>query len=182
VKPVPLDVGAINAERFWAKVSVGDHGDCWEWKANKTNGGYGLFSVKRILKPAHRIAFALTYGRDPGQKYILHDCDNPGCCNPAHLYEGTQADNMRDMVARGRENPSRRGITHCFHGHIFSLENTWIDKRGRRHCRTCNRERQRARKARIRRGDYGERFANTSQEERDQMVANIERWADKRGV
>jgi len=58
-------------------------------------------SFRGKLWGAHRVAFTFHHGREP-QKYVLHSCDNPGCCNPAHLREGTQLENMRDMNERGR--------------------------------------------------------------------------------
>jgi hypothetical protein len=93
------------ATRFWSKVSKGDPDDCWEWSACRLPGGYGRFSVSdgrpQVYQYAHRIAWELTHG-SPGPKQVLHRCDNPACCNPAHLFLGTQKDNMLDKVAKGR--------------------------------------------------------------------------------
>ena len=93
-------------ERFWQKVRVGGPNECWPWIGGTGHFGHGTFMVdgkRRKWRPAHQIAFELHHGRPvtPGL-FVLHDCDNPPCCNPAHLYEGTQAQNMRDRSARGR--------------------------------------------------------------------------------
>lgn len=91
---VPLDV------RFWAKVAKGD--GCWEWTASRNSLGYGNIRVERKRFVAHRVAWALTYGPIPDGLFVCHHCDNPPCCRPDHLFLGTHADNMADMVAKGR--------------------------------------------------------------------------------
>jgi hypothetical protein len=79
--------------------------DGWPWTGTRMERGYGLFHVsgfKRCL--AHRVAIWLTHGLDalPSDREALHHCDNPPCVNPAHLYVGTQQDNVADMIRRGR--------------------------------------------------------------------------------
>ena len=83
------------AERFWERVEVRGAGECWPWK-NSTKR-YGYFMDQR----AHRTAFFLRHGRWP--TVGRHTCDNTLCCNPSHVEDGTQADNMSDMVSRGRQ-------------------------------------------------------------------------------
>lgn len=75
---------------------------CWEWQGRLNKDGYGLFDFKGKAQRAHR--FSLEYlGKGLSKdNYSLHKCDNRCCVNPDHLYEGTQQDNMRDMVERGR--------------------------------------------------------------------------------
>ncbi len=92
--------------RFWSKVAVGSDFQCWEWQGECGDSGHGRFNKKK----AHKIAFALIFGPVPAGKIVRHRCDNPPCCNPRHLQLGTQADNMADMVERGR---SARGIAHA---------------------------------------------------------------------
>lgn len=92
-------------ERFWSKVSKPPQGGCWNWTANKNNKGYGLFrpggtAPKRL---AHRLSYENSYGPIPHGLNILHSCDNPACVNPAHLRPGTQVENVRDMIERGRQ-------------------------------------------------------------------------------
>jgi hypothetical protein len=97
------------ATRFWSKVLKTD--GCWLWQAGTNEHGYGLVQVGKrsannpVPSKAHRVAWELTYGPIPEGKNILHNCpggDNPSCVNPAHLYAGSQRDNVTDMWAKGR--------------------------------------------------------------------------------
>ena len=75
--------------------------ECWPWKGGTTDG-YGLFCLatdKNLL--AHRVAYELYYEVEPTLN-VLHKCDFPLCCNPKHLYQGTQADNVMDCVQKNR--------------------------------------------------------------------------------
>lgn len=77
--------------------------DCWEWVAHRDAGGYGTIGRghdKMYL--AHRWAYYIEYGVDPGDKLVCHNCDNPSCVNPVHLWLGTDQDNTRDCHSKGR--------------------------------------------------------------------------------
>lgn len=87
-------------ERFWARVQKGD--GCWLWTAATTSHGYGVASWRGRVVMAHRIAWELAYGEWPGSADVCHTCDNPPCCNPAHLFLGDAKSNAADMVAKGR--------------------------------------------------------------------------------
>ncbi len=79
---------------------------CILWPGNVDKDGYGKTSRNGVSWPAHRIAYAEHHGlaRDDIRGVsLLHTCDNRRCCNPHHLVEGTQADNMADMVAKSRQ-------------------------------------------------------------------------------
>lgn len=93
-------------DRFREKVSKGAPEECWPWTGATNEHGYGLIRTAgkrgRLLK-AHRLALQLT-GVDIDGTVVRHICDNPPCCNPAHLITGSQADNIRDMHDRGRGN------------------------------------------------------------------------------
>ena len=86
--------------RFWAKVERRGGDECWLWLGACDSAGYGRTTKAAI--PAHRLAWELTFGEDPGDLFVCHHCDNPPCCNPAHLFLGTSGDNSRDSVAKGR--------------------------------------------------------------------------------
>jgi hypothetical protein len=92
-------------DRFWPKVDKRGEDECWEWQGSRSRG-YGRILIggaKGRPYQAHRIAWELTVGhRLPDSIMVLHRCDNPPCVNPAHLFLGTQLDNMRDCAAKGR--------------------------------------------------------------------------------
>lgn len=94
----------MNVARFWDNVRTGAASECWEWKRSRLPKGYGLvrLSQPRRRGYAHRIAWELENGPIPEGLHVLHSCDNPPCCNPAHLRVGTNVDNIRDKVIRGR--------------------------------------------------------------------------------
>jgi hypothetical protein len=87
------------AERFWEKVERRGPDECWPWLASSRRNGYGRLWPSTT---AHRLAWELANGEQAGDLYVLHTCDNRLCCNPAHLYLGTHADNVRDRVGRER--------------------------------------------------------------------------------
>ena len=87
--------------RFWSKVAIGDSNECWEFRAGKDYDGYGIFYAQRTSWRSNRIVVALTLRRDLGKdKQACHKCDNPSCCNPNHIYEGSDLDNKRDATER----------------------------------------------------------------------------------
>lgn len=96
--------------RYWKRVDVAGPADCWEWQGASTPKGYGKLRVGYALHYTHRIALALD-GREPAGLIARHKCDNPRCCNPAHLILGSVADNSADMMGRGR---SMRGEKNHF--------------------------------------------------------------------
>lgn len=87
--------------RFMSRVDKAKSG-CWEWLTAKTGGGYGTFSIKGISYPAHRVLYELFNGKIPDGLLVCHQCDNPGCVNPNHLWVGTQSDNVKDAYEKGR--------------------------------------------------------------------------------
>lgn len=96
-------------ERFWAKVAKTDA--CWNWTGCITHG-YGRFLWDGRPASSHRVAWALCVGPIPAGLHVLHRCDNRRCVRPDHLFLGTNADNVADMVAKGR---TARGQEHGTH-------------------------------------------------------------------
>lgn len=91
-------------KRFWDKVDRRGPDDCWEWQASVRGFGYGQFWLSGTHVAAHRVAYELEVGEIPAGLVVRHRCDNPKCCNPAHLELGTHKQNSADMVERGRQN------------------------------------------------------------------------------
>lgn len=96
-------------DRFWEKVEKNGKDGCWEWQAGKHRQGYGSFWFERRLWRSHRFCWTLHFGEIPEGMCVLHDCDNPGCVNPEHLFLGTHKDNSQDASKKGRF-PDRRGL------------------------------------------------------------------------
>lgn len=84
--------------------------DCWRWVGAKHGFGYGMVYDTRVRRgtPAHRASYEVHVGSIPQGLSVLHECDNPECCNPWHLFIGTTADNLADMRAKGRHNLTSR--------------------------------------------------------------------------
>lgn len=97
------------SDRFWPKVRKGSQDDCWLWQGGTTKRGYGVIGgdgkgPRQLM--ASRVAWELTHGPIIDGLFVCHDCpdgDNPLCVNPAHLFLGTQQDNMDDKVKKGRQ-------------------------------------------------------------------------------
>lgn len=87
-------------QRLMQHVIVED--GCWRWKGSMSPFGYGRFNVLGQVWHAHRIAWILRFGPIKDNQQILHRCDNPQCTNPDHLFAGTDLDNQRDAVSKGR--------------------------------------------------------------------------------
>jgi len=108
------------AQRFWSKVNKDGptmpHMDtpCWVWTASTYSRGYGKFLVDGRLRVASHVAVGMSGITIPPGMEACHACDNPPCVNPAHIWIGTQADNVADMVRKGRHVGIRDGWgQHC---------------------------------------------------------------------
>lgn len=139
----------VSAERrFWRHVKFMPSG-CWEWQASLNEHGYAQLNVEGRMRKAHRWVYERTFGDLPSASVVVrHTCDNPRCVRVAHMVTGSQLDNSRDMVERGRQGRNQHaGKKYCLRGHEFTPANTLYDKKGRA-CRTCRLALQRDRRRR----------------------------------
>ena len=125
LRPAAFGLRGSNQERFQRFVGPPDFscaycqehpeaGGCWLWQGSATNAGYGSFRLSnpRRRMTAHRYAWTLKHGKEPGPGMkVLHKCDTPLCCNALHLFTGTDRANVVDQVNKGRSygqrNPER---------------------------------------------------------------------------
>jgi len=142
-------------ERFKSKYR--ESCGCWIWKGSSFLNGYGQFYCDKKNKKAHRIAWEIVNGPIPEGMLICHKCDVRSCVNPAHLYVGTQKENIKDCIERRRQRYAKRDS--CERGHLYDENNTYMYG-NIRVCRTCNRDNARERYRRMnpgapRRKPYG---------------------------
>lgn len=98
--------------RFESKINKIPNGGCWIWVGSKTEKGYGRFCMEGKNLRSHRVAYELYVGDIPPGMFVCHSCDEPSCCNPKHLWLGTNADNQRDKMDKGRD--------HFSNGYVMS--------------------------------------------------------------
>lgn len=95
-------------ERYWDRVDVRNEDECWLWTTTLCKANHcGIFNISPrdglcVRMKAHRISYFLAHGVLPDHLDVCHHCDNPACCNPHHLFLGTQDDNMKDCYHKGR--------------------------------------------------------------------------------
>lgn len=95
----------FDVHRFWSKVKQGPPDLCWEWQASRNNKGYGeigRLSNELGRQYAHRISWCIHHGEIPPKAWVLHQCDNPACVNPHHLFLGNNSLNQKDCYLKGR--------------------------------------------------------------------------------
>lgn len=95
---LPFDV------RFESYVERAD--GCWLWRGPRMGNGYGEINRGRKVLLAHRVSYSKHVGPIPEGMKVCHRCDTPACVRPDHLFLGSQADNLADMMAKGRHRPA----------------------------------------------------------------------------
>lgn len=98
-------------ERVLDKVIPIPFSGCWIFMGAVNHCGYGIIGTGRRGEPtdrAHRITYRHFKGEIPSGKFVCHTCDIPSCCNPDHMFIGTNQDNVNDMVRKKRNSPPPR--------------------------------------------------------------------------
>lgn len=129
--------------RFWRDVEPTEA--CWEWSGTQNGRGYGFFAIGTRYVQVHRYAYEKLRGPIPEGLTIDHLCMNKLCVNPDHLEPVTIGENVRRAQ---RAHGIGVAVSHCPQGHAYTTENTYIEPKGSRSCRTCRVERTREWRAR----------------------------------
>lgn len=108
-------------EKITSKIKVDTKTSCWNWQGHKKNNGYGQIGYKYKDCYVHRIMWLIVYGFMPTE-CVLHKCDNPSCCNPAHLFLGSQQDNIEDMVKKHRRKGIKSGKNKLTEADVLSIK------------------------------------------------------------
>lgn len=89
--------------RFLSRVDKDGPGGCWLWAGYRDRDGYGVLNSRKKIHKAHRLSYEIHHGPIQSGLCVCHSCDVPSCVNPAHLFLGTNYDNVKDKVDKGRQ-------------------------------------------------------------------------------
>lgn len=116
----------IDIGRFLSKTQVISTG-CIEWTRAKDYQGYGVATFNSKSIRAHRLSYMIFVGNIPPNMYVLHRCDNPSCVNAKHLFLGTNKENMRDKVLKGRQaNGEKNGNSRMKEEEILQIRKLYL--------------------------------------------------------
>lgn len=110
-------VGPPLRQRFEANYTPEPFSGCWLWTGAYFSTGYGALSINNQNARAHRVSWELNRGPIPQGLLVCHKCDTPACVNPDHLFLGTNLDNQRDMIAKGRADRTNHFPKTCGSNH-----------------------------------------------------------------
>jgi hypothetical protein len=124
-------------KNVFARTKVNATG-CFVWQGFTQEKGYGSTSYRGRSRSIHRTVYKIVHRTSLNKdQFVCHTCDNPPCCNPAHLILADNDWNMADKTAKGRHHELR--VTHCPLNHPYDAENTYYAPNGSRHCKACKR-------------------------------------------
>ena len=116
--------------RLRKRIVINQKTECWLWQGGLDKQGRGRIWTNGCLRLAHREVWRVINGPIQNGKLLCHICDNPQCVNPKHLYVGTQKDNVRDMMKKGRHWTTKQPVRAEKIGRQNGLKNTWAKGAG----------------------------------------------------
>ena len=125
---------------FHEKITGEPNSGCWLWTGtNDGRHGYGRIWLDGKMRYAHRVGYELLAGSIPEGLELDHLCRVPCCVNPDHLVPVSHRENCRRGITGAVNGAREAAKTHCKRGHPYNKVNTFVDRKGKRVCRTCKR-------------------------------------------